>query len=457
MDINEQAPWDEVTILVAEDDLEMLELLDRVLRDENFNVIQAKSGKEAISLIKTEQFDLVLTDLKMPGASGIEVLRAARAKFLHQPVIMMTAFGTIDSAVEAMKEGAYSYITKPFDINDLVTILQDIASQVRLRKKAFSLSTIEGEQTAFPIVFRSEAFREVINIVNKIATSSASVLITGESGSGKELVAREIHRQSDRREKPFVAIDANAIPETLLESELFGHVKGAFTGAGKDKIGIIEQAHTGTLFLDEIGNLNLGIQAKLLRFLQERKFRRVGDAQEREVDIRLITATNRDLGMLIETDDFREDLFYRLSVVNLIIPALRDRCEDIPLLAYYFLRKFNDNFRVEGFRPDVLDILTDFDWPGNVRQLENAVEHAVILRKAGLIEKDDLPNWLTLKETSDGSKTRSLEIVERNHILRVLEMCDDNKSRAAKVLGINRRTLARKLISYGICKKDEDE
>ena len=457
MSTSEQAAMNEITILIAEDDLDMLELLDRVLQEEDFNVIRARSGKEAISIIETGQFDVVLTDLKMPGASGIDVMRAARAKYLYQPVIVMTAFGTIDSAVKAMKEGAYSYITKPFDIDDLILMLRGIASQVRLRKKAFSLSTIEGEQTAFPIVFRSDAFREVIDMVNKVAASNASVLITGESGSGKELVAREIHRQSDRSEKPFIAIDANAIPETLLESELFGHVKGAFTGAVKDKIGIIEQAHSGTLFLDEIGNLNIGIQSKLLRFLQERKIRRVGEAQEREVDIRLITATNRDLANMIEAEDFREDLFYRLSVVTLKIPALRYRREDIPLLAYHFLRKFNDKFRVEGFRPEVLDMLTDFDWPGNVRQLENAVEHAVILRKAGLIEKEDLPNWSRLKEASEDNKSRSLEIVERSHILRVLEMCDDNKSRAAKVLGINRRTLARKLISYGISEKDEGE
>ena len=457
MSVDEQIPMNKVTILIAEDDLEMLELLDRVLQDEGFNVVQAKSGKEAISVIEAGQFDIVLTDLKMPGASGMDVLRIARAKYLYQPVILMTAFGTIDSAVNAMKEGAYSYIAKPFDIDDLILLLQEIASQVRLRKKALSFSAIEGERTVFPIVFRSDPFREVIDMINKVATSNASVLITGESGSGKELVAREIHRQSDRWEKPFIAIDANAIPETLLESELFGYVKGAFTGAGRDKIGIIEQANMGTLFLDEIGNLSIGIQSKLLRFLQERKIRRVGEAKEREVDIRLITATNRDLDEMIEDEDFREDLFYRLSVVNLKIPALRNRREDIPLLAYHFLRKFNDNFRVEGFRSEVLDMLTDFDWPGNVRQLENAIEHAVILRKAGLIEKTDLPNWLNLKETSESPRSRSLEIIEKNHILQVLEMCGGNKSRAAIVLGINRRTLARKLISYGIDVNDEEE
>ena len=445
-----------VRVLVAEDDREMLELVEQVLRDEGYEVIAARDGREALAAIGEGQFDVVLSDIKMPGASGMEVLRSARATSLHQPVILMTAFGSIEAAVEAMKEGAYSYITKPFDLDDLVAVVGEVAGQVRLRKQAEDLATAAGEDTPFPIVFRGRAFRDVIQLVRDVARSTASVLITGESGTGKELIAREIHRRSQRKDRPFVALDVNAIPETLLESELFGHAKGAFTGAIRDTSGMFEQAEGGTLFLDEIGNLNLAVQAKLLRFLQERTLRRVGDTRERTVDVRLVTATHRNLKRLMADGIFREDLFYRLSVIHVEIPPLRDRREDVAPLAYHFLRKYNKDFRVDGFRPEVLDLLIDFDWPGNVRQLENGIEHAVILRKAGLIQKSDLPEWIFDQDKAGSPDQRSLEAVEKNHILRLLEECEGNQSRAARILGINRRTLARKLKSYGIAASEDE-
>jgi two-component system response regulator HydG len=325
-----------------------------------------------------------------------------------------------------------------------------------MRKQAEDLATAEGEDTPFPIIFRGRAFRDVIRLVRDVAGSSASVLITGESGTGKELIAREIHRRSRRAERPFVALDVNAIPETLLESELFGHVRGSFTGAVRDKAGMFEQADGGTLFLDEIGNLNLAVQAKLLRFLQERTLRRVGDTREKTVDVRLVTATHRNLKKLMAEGTFREDLFYRLSVIHVEVPTLRERREDIAPLAYHFLRKYNRDLRVDGFRPEVLDLLVDFDWPGNVRQLENAIEHAVILRKAGLIQKGDLPEWVSSQGKAGAPDQRSLEAVEKAHILRLLEECEGNQSRAARILGINRRTLARKLKSYGIATSEEE-
>ncbi len=445
-----------VTILVAEDDQEMMELLNRILSEEGYQVIGAKNGREAVQRIEQGRFDIVLTDLKMPGASGLDVLRKARSRTLFQPVVLMTAFGTVDSAVLAMKEGAYSYIKKPFDIDQLLSLLAEIAAQVRLKKKAESMAEVDGELSAFPIVFRSQPFQKVIRLVHEVAPSNASVLIFGESGTGKELIAREVHRHSLRRDKAFIAVDANAIPETLLESELFGHIKGSFTGAGKDKVGIIEQADSGTLFLDEIGNLNLAVQSKLLRFLQERKLRRVGDREQRPVDVRLIAATNQDLETMMTEGKFRDDLFYRLSVIYLKIPPLRDRREDIAPLAFHFLRKFNQGFKVEGFRPEVIDLLVDYHWPGNVRQLENAVEHAVILRKAGLIQKRDLPEWLHSDHAETPRDSRSLDLVEKDHILHVLDQCGENKSRAAKILGINRRTLARKLTGYGIQSSDDE-
>ncbi|RJO63604.1 MAG: sigma-54-dependent Fis family transcriptional regulator [Myxococcales bacterium] len=443
-----------VAILVAEDDPDMRDLLAQALGEEGYAVATAKDGDEAIARLGQDEFDLVLTDLKMPGASGMDVLKAARAQFFPCPVILMTAFGAVDSAVMAMKEGAYSYITKPFDLEDLLILVTEVAEQIRLRKQSERLLSSAGGDTPFPIVFRSRAFTDVMKLVHELAASPATVLITGESGTGKELIAREIHRQSDRRSQVFKALDVNAIPETLIEGELFGHAKGSFTGADRDKAGLLESANGGTLFLDEIGELSLAVQAKLLRFLQERVVRRVGESAERAVDARLITATNRDLQAMMAAGQFREDLFYRLSVFHIRVPPLRERREDIAPLVYHFLRKYNKSYRVEGFRADVLDALADFHWPGNVRQLENAVEHAVILRKAGLIQKKDLPEWVQAA-TRDGGP-RTLDEIEKNHILKLLQECGGNQSRAARILGINRRTLSRKLKSYGL-PVDDDE
>ncbi|MCU0304865.1 MAG: sigma-54 dependent transcriptional regulator [Thermoanaerobaculales bacterium] len=435
-----------VTILVAEDDREMRELLERVLVDEGFRVVTAVDGHQTMERIEEGSFDLVLSDIRMPGPDGMEVLRRAMARRLHQPVILMTAFGSISSAVEAMRAGAFHYLTKPFNLDDLLEIVNEASAQIRQQRSVHAA----GGDRAFPILFRSPAMAGLLSMAEEVAASTASVLISGASGTGKELLARAIHALGGRRREVFVPVDCGAIPEGLLESELFGHRRGSFTGAVADKPGIVEEADGGTLFLDEVGNLPASMQAKLLRFLQERRFRRVGETVERSVDVRLVSATNRDLRALVDDGSFRGDLYYRLAVISLEIPPLKDRREDIPPLVYHFIRQFNADggYSVEGVRQDALDLLVDHGWPGNVRQLENVVERAVILRKAGLVQPSDLPPELAAAPLSGSG--RSLEELERAHILQLLEECGGNRSRVARILGISRRTVHRKLRQYGL-------
>lgn len=435
-----------VRILVAEDDAEMLELLSRVLREEGYGVVTASDGHHAMARIEEGDFDLVLSDVRMPGPDGMEVLRRAMASRLHQPVILMTAFGSISSAVEAMRAGAFHYLTKPFNLDDLLEIVNGAATQIRQLRSIHA----EAGDAAFPIVFRSPAMARLLAMAGEVAPTTASVLIAGASGTGKELLARAIHAMSGRGRRPFVPVDCGAIPEGLMESELFGHRRGAFTGSVADKAGIVEQADGGTLFLDEVGNLPASMQAKLLRFLQDRRFRRVGDTVERSVDLRVVSASNRDLSDAVAEGMFREDLYYRLAVISLAIPALKERRDDIPTLVYHFIRQFNAEagYAVEGVRQDALELLVDHSWPGNVRQLENVVERAVILRKAGLVQPSDLPQ--EMGSTAAGDSSRSLDELERQHILQLLEECGGNRSRVARILGISRRTVYRKLRQYGI-------
>jgi DNA-binding NtrC family response regulator len=442
-DIPTAAP---VRILVAEDDAEMLELLSRVLREEGFRVVTASDGHQALARIEEGDFDLVLSDVRMPGPDGMEVLRRAMASRLHQPVILMTAFGSISSAVEAMRAGAFHYLTKPFNLDDLLEIVNGAATQIRQLRSIHA----EAGDAAFPIVFRSPAMARLLAMAGEVAPTTASVLISGASGTGKELLARAIHAISGRGQRPFVPVDCGAIPEGLMESELFGHKRGAFTGSVADKAGIVEEADGGTLFLDEVGNLPASMQAKLLRFLQDRRFRRVGDTVERSVDLRVVSASNRNLSEAVADGAFREDLYYRLAVISLAIPALRERREDIPPLVYHFIRQFNAEagYAVEGVRQDALELLADHAWPGNVRQLENVIERAVILRKAGLVQPSDLPP--EMDSTAAGDSSRSLDELERQHILQLLEECGGNRSRVARILGISRRTVYRKLRQYGI-------
>ncbi len=435
-----------VRVLVAEDDGGMRELLGRVLGEEGYEVISAGDGHQALARIDEGQFDLVLSDVRMPGPDGMELLGRSMARRLHQPVILMTGFGNISSAVEAMRAGAYHYLAKPFNLDELLEIVRGAADQIRQRR------SLQGEvgDTAFPVVFRSAAMARVLALVHEVAASSATVHVTGASGTGKELVARSIHAASERRRGPFVPVDCGAIPEGLLESEFFGHSRGAFTGAIADRPGIVETADGGTLFLDEVGNLPMAMQAKLLRFFNDRRYRRVGETRERSVDLRVVSASNRDLNELVAEGVFRDDLYYRLAVFSLNIPSLADRREDIPPLAYHFIRRFNTDcgYAVEGIRQDALDLLVDAPWPGNVRQLENVTERAVILRKAGLIQPVDLPPDMQLHGSSEQGRT--LDDLERQHIVQLFEECGGNQSRVARILGISRRTVYRKLRQYGV-------
>ena len=434
-------------ILVAEDDPEMLDLLLRVLGDEGYSVRPARDGGQALALLQTGDFDIVVSDMRMPICGGMDVLRRAMASHLHQPVILMTAFGSIEAAVQAMREGAFHYLAKPFDIDELLGIVGEAAAQIRQSR---AMAAEDAERSPFfPIVFRSRAMAELLRLARDLAASNATVLIAGDSGTGKELLARAIHESSPRRGRRFVALDCGAIPESLIESEVFGHARGAFTGAHSDRRGIVEEADGGTLFLDEVGNLSQPMQAKLLRFLQERRFRRVGEAEERGVDVRVLSATNQDLRALAGQGGFREDLYYRLAVIPLRVPPLRERCEDVPPLAYHFLRKYGEGYHIEGIRQDALEVLVGHAWPGNVRQLENVMERAVILRKAGLIQPRDLPEDVRGAEDAAATPAPSLEELEREHILRLLERHGGNQSEVARVLGINRRTVYRKLRKYG--------
>ena len=447
-------PDDPVRVLVAEDEPEMLGLIQRVLEEEGYSVQTASDGHAAMAKLLQGECDLVLADVRMPGPSGLDVLRRAMAERLEQPVILMTAFGSISSAVEAMQEGAFHYLAKPFSLDQLLEVVASAAEQIRELRLIREVSPEETDPI-FPMVFRSQVMARLMAMAREVAASQATVLIEGASGTGKELLARAIHAMSGRARRPFVPLDVSAIPETLLESELFGHRRGAFTGATADSEGIVAHADGGTLFLDEVGNLTLPVQAKLLRFLQERSYRRVGDARERSVDVRLISASNQPLFDLVTRGDLREDLYYRLSVITLELPELKARREDIPPLVYHCLRRFNRDggYCVEGVRRDAMELLIDAPWPGNVRQLENVIERAVILRKSGLIVPSDLPAELASRRPREPART--LDDVEREHILTLLEQCDGNQSRVARLLGISRRTVYRKLKSWGVLNGEE--
>jgi len=451
-------------IMVVDDESAHRLMLKAHLEGAGFEVVTAADGQEALDLAQARSPDLVLLDLKMPGLSGLEVLERLKESNFGRPVIIMTAFGSIESAVQALKLGAEDYLTKPLDTDQVlvkvqkVLKLQDI-EEIRVKREEnlafkFDFSSLLG---------RSEPMLALKETLALVSPSEATVLITGESGTGKELVARAIHENSFRYNKPFIAVNCAALPETLLESELFGHEKGAFTGAHQRKEGRFELADHGTLFLDEIGEMALTTQAKLLRVLEEETFDRVGGTKPVEVDVRLIAATNRDLEAEIEAGRFREDLFYRLNVVQVHVPSLRERGpEDIGLLAEHFLADSaqRNRKRIKGFRPRTLKALTGYPWPGNVRELINAVERAVILARGDQIELEDLP--LTIRSWVDGrgrkeeagpprlSAGLTLREVEAELIQRTLAETGGNRTKAANMLGITRQTLLNKIKEYGL-------
>ncbi|MFA4844251.1 MAG: sigma-54 dependent transcriptional regulator [Candidatus Margulisiibacteriota bacterium] len=435
-------------ILVVDDEKSMRDSMHMLLRD-RYEVLLAENGRDAIKLVKQHTIDLVLLDIRLPEIDGLEVLRLIKGIDDSIEVIMVTAVITVGRAVEAIHAGAYDYLTKPFDIGALTEQVEKIIEKRALSKENVSLKRlIESDYQFERIVGKSQAIREVFRVIGDVANSNATVLITGESGTGKELVARAIHNRSPRQAKLFVALNCAAIPENLLESELFGHEKGSFTGAVERQIGKFEIASGGTIFLDEIGSLPLPMQAKILRVIQEKELERLGGSRPIPVDVRIIAASNANLREEIKQRRFREDLFYRINVIPIVLPPLRERREDIGLLAEHFLRKYNREFarKLPGFRKETLALLAAYDWPGNVRELENLVERLVVLTKSGQIGSEKLPPEIRgelacLPGANEVRLNSALKKFESEFIKQALEKAGGNKGDTAKQLGIHRNTL----------------
>ncbi len=436
---------------MVDDEASVRELLRRGLSQMgHFFVDVASNGLEAIEKIEKDLFDLVLTDLKMPEMGGIELLKAIKGTRPELTVIIMTAHGSIETAVEAMKMGADDYITKPIDFNELLIHISKAQKQSLILKENRWLKLEVRKKFEFDkIIGKSKRMQEVFSLIEKVAASNSTVIIYGGSGTGKELVAKAIHHHSPRAEKPFVPFNCGAIPEPLVESELFGHIKGAFTGAVQTQKGLFEEAEGGTLFLDEISTIPLSAQVKLLRVLQEKEIMRVGSTERIKIDVRMIAATNDDLEASMKRGKFREDLFYRLHVFPVFLPNLKDRKEDIPLLAYHFLDLYNKETRkaLKGISREAMNILMDHDWPGNVRELENVIERAVIVAEQDDLKPDDLPKTL-FEESSNlvrqGAKGhKSLDEIKAEYIIEILKETNGNKRTAAQILKVNPRTLYR--------------
>jgi two-component system response regulator AtoC len=439
-------------ILIVDDEAIVRESLRDWLNDASYQVFTAEDGHQTLEILEKERPDIVIADLVMPGMDGIELMKRAKDMLPDVEVIIITAYGSIPTAISAIREGAYDYIEKPFCPERVELLIEKLVKHQRLIEENYSLLQKLEERYRFEdIIAKSPKMQRVIEVIKVIAKSNATILITGDSGTGKELVARAIHSQSHRRSKPFVAVSCAALPESLLESELFGHEKGAFTGAYSQKKGKFEVANRGTLFLDEIGEMSANIQVHLLRVLEEKEFTRVGGNELIKVDVRVISATNKDIRKAVANGEFREDLYYRLNVVSVELPLLREREEDIPLLAQHFLRKFaaENQKEIAGFSPEATDFLLKYEWPGNVRELENAIERAVILAKSSSIEVADMPQE-NLLLTHSAPHGESLRQVEKNHILNILSETGGNHSEAARTLGISRATLYNKIRAYGL-------
>ena len=440
------------TVLVADDEVGLRESVERALRREGFSVVQAEDGQAALDALRRGGVDLLLADLRMPGLDGLELLRAAKLLCPEVEVIVLSGHGTVEEAVQAMKEGAFDFLTKPLERAQLVrTVRQALDHRALVLENRSLQRRLDELVGAGEIIGESPAIRQLLALVKRVAPASATALIQGESGTGKELVARALHEGSPRRGRPFIRVNCAALPETLLESELFGYERGAFTGASARKEGRFELADGGTLLLDEVGDLSAATQAKLLRVLQEGEFERLGGTKTVKVDVRIVAATNQDLALLVRERRFREDLYYRLNVITIEIPPLRERGEDIPLLAQHFLRVHaaKNHRELQGFTEAALDKLRAYPWPGNVRELEHAVERAVILTRGNLIDLADLPPAVSQAEPATRVVSipvgMPLDEVEQRLIEETLRLTKGNKELAAKLLGIASRTIYRKL------------
>lgn len=442
-------------ILIIDDEEAIRDALTQVLKKEGYGVKAVREGKEGLSLFSQEMFHVVFLDLKLPGIKGMDVLAELKKMSSETPVIIITGYASIESAVEAIKEGAFDYMAKPFTPEELRVVTRKALESRRMLFENIYLRKELEEKSEFDLVVgKSEAMAKVLDLVRRVSPTESTVLITGESGTGKELIAREIHKHSLRRKAPFVVVDCGALVETLFESELFGHVKGSFTGAYETKHGRFEIANGGTIFFDEISNITLNIQAKLLRVIQEREITRIGSNRPIKVDVRILAATNENLAEGVRKGKFREDLFYRLSVVPLHLPPLRERKADIPFLVEQFLQKYNKKMKknIESISPQAIKALMDYDWPGNIRELENTIERAVVLARGNGIDLEDLMyhgiSASTFLLSPIGGKFRSLEEMEKEYIRVVLYAQGGSKSRAAQILGIDRKTLWAKIKKY---------
>ena len=442
------------SILFVDDDKTFSKIMKKELSRMGYSVSCADRGESALVELKKHAFDMIVLDIKMPGMGGLETLKEIKKTYSEIEVIMLTGRATIENAVESMKIGAYDYITKPCRLNELDILLKKAYDKRQLSRENVSLrriTTYKGQGEV--MLSRSKKMKSVFNLIDRVAGTDSTVLILGESGTGKELVAKSIHEKSKRHRHPFVAVNCASLQDTLLESELFGHVKGAFTGAHETRLGLFEVADRGTLFLDEVGELPIGIQAKLLRVLESGEIRRLGDSKAIFVDTRIITATNKNLASEVKRGNFREDLFFRINIVHMSLPPLRERKEDIPLLIEHFLKMHKINMVEKKISSEVLECLTEHSWAGNIRELKNLIEHMVILTDGEIIDVCNLPEEIREYAKAGAHKlddNSSLSNLERQHIIKTLSRLNGNKSRGAKALGISLKTLYNKLKSYNI-------
>lgn len=461
-------------VLVVDDELSMREFLEILLENQGYDVTIANGGTDAVAKLNASDttYDLVLTDLKMPQVDGIQLLEFVKKKHPATDVILMTAFSTTENAIKAMKLGAFDYLTKPFKVDEVSVVVQRCIEKRALSRENERLREQLSERYSFDsIVGKSRAIRSVFQIVERVARTRTSVLVHGETGTGKELVAKAIHFNSPRRDGPFIVVNCGAIPETLMESELFGHVKGSFTGATTDKVGLFQEAHNGSLFLDEIGELSLGLQVKLLRVLQERSVKPVGGTREKQIDVRIIAATNRELAEEVRAERFRQDLYYRLNVIQVGLPPLRERQEDIPLLSHHFVDKYRDEMgsSVRAIEPKAMDILLNHSFPGNVRELENIVERAMTFEMSDVLTVESLPPYVLEGPPAISIDPSNIQIpdsgvdldellsqLERRYLVRALELSNGVRTDAAKLLGMSFRSIRYKLDKFRITDDELD-
>ncbi len=462
------------SILVVDDEKSLRDFLTIMLENEGYEVQTASSGEKAVKLVQESAFDLVITDFRMKGANGIEVLEAVKVYNPAIPVLLMTAYASAETAVEAMKKGAYDYISKPFQIEDLQLIIKNAIERKTLSDENQYLKSALNDKYGFTnFIGKSSAMNRVFKLIEKVAVSNATVLIGGESGTGKELVAKAIHFNGSRKNYPFISINCGAVPENLLESELFGYEKGAFTSADATKVGLMESANKGSFFLDEVGEAPLSIQVKLLRVLQEKEIMRVGGSKTIGIDLRIIAASNLDLTKAVKNKTFREDLYYRLNVIPIELPPLRERKEDIPLLVDHFIKKYNEerqgDNKIQGVHPDVLSLMENYSWPGNVRELENVIERAVVLETSDVIQESSLPSGISGKKESTSDMVippndqpvdleKTLDQIEKKMLLGALDQSNGIINKAAKQLNLSFRSMRYRIQKHKLKgKEDADE